>query len=344
VNRPLVPEDLRRDPVASLVRAAIAITRNVLDRKTSASDYARATWGGDRAVELILRAATAPAMTTVPTWAGELSHTVQAFLSSLRGPTAGGDVLARGVQLRFDGVKVITMPTIGLGQAGFVGEGQPIPIRQFATAPGVSLAPHRLKLITVLSRELVEAGDAEQMVRATMSETAALTLDNALFSTSAAVPDLSPAGLLNGVTPLTASTATPLMDAMVMDLSALAGSVARAAGNDVVFIMAPEQSVAANLALEHVAYPILASVALPAKTVIAIATPALVSAYGATPQIEASREPELVMDSVPLDAGTATQQTISLYQSDRIALKLRMPIAWALRSPSAVAYMQNVSW
>jgi hypothetical protein len=343
VNRPLVPEDLRRDPTAALVRACLAITRNVLDRKTSASDYARQAWGSDRAVETILRAATAPAMTTVPAWAGELSHTVQAFLSSLRGPTAGGDLLSRAVQLRFDGNKALTLPTISLTSVGFVAEGAPIPVRQFATAPGVRLDPHRLKVITVLSRELVEAGDAEAMVRSALAESAAVALDSALFSANAAVADLSPAGLLYGITATPASSVTVPTEAMMMDLSTLASAVVRVAGNDVAFVMAPEQSVAANLALERIAYPILTSVALAKGTVIAIALPALISAFGTTPQIEAAREPELVLDSSPADAGTTSQQTISVYQTDRIALKLRLPVGWILRSSNAVVFMNNVS-
>jgi hypothetical protein len=338
------PDQIHDDAVVSLTRAAIAITRNALDRKTSASDYARATWGGDRTVELVLRAASAPAMTTTPAWAGELSHVTLAFLASLRGPTAGADLLGRGLQLRFDGNKTITLPTIALGQVGFVAEGAPIPVRQFTTAPGVSLAPHRLKLITVLTREMVEASDAETIVRAAMSETAALTLDQALFGSTAAVPDLSPAGLLYGVTPLTPSTATPLSEAMVQDLSALAGSVARNAGNDVALVMAPEQSVRANLALERVVYPILASSALAKGTVIAIALPALVSGFAPTPQIEAAREAEMVMDSTPTDVGIASQQTISLFQTDKISLRMRVPIAWALRTAGAIAYLTNVSW
>jgi hypothetical protein len=77
--------------------------------------------------------------------------------------------------------------------------------------------------------------------------------------------------------------------------------------------------------------------------VIAIAANALVSGFDPTPEITATRDPEVVMDTAPAAVGGG-QQTISLYQSDRIALKMRMPVAWALRASSAIAWMNTVSW
>src|SRR5262249_25914307 len=121
-------------------------------------------------------------------------------------------------------------------------------------------------------------------------------------------------------------------------------TVSRTAGNDIVFVMAPEQAVAANLMTENLVYPILASSALAKGTVIAIAMPGLVSAYAPVPELSATREPELVMDTAPVDVGTASQQTVSLFQTDKIALKMRMPLAWALRAPSAIAFMTGVNW
>jgi hypothetical protein len=130
----------------------------------------------------------------------------------------------------------------------------------------------------------------------------------------------------------------------MMDLAALAGSIARVAGGSgIVFVAAPEQAVAANLMLEQEAYPILASSALPAKTVIAIAAAALVSGFDPVPQIEASRQPALVMDTSPGDIGTLSS-TMTMFQTDRVALKMRMEAAWALRASNAIAYMTGVTW
>jgi capsid protein len=333
------------DAVTPLVRAAIATANNVFDRNVSASEFARRNWN-DRAVEYVLRAAVSPATTTTPGWAQELSPVTLAFLASLVGPSAGADLLGRGIQLRFDGAKAISLPTIAPGQTGFVGEGKAIPVVQFQTASGVKLEPHKLALITTLTREMIESSNAEMIIRAVLSESAARGLDAALFSSNAGTAD-SPPGLLNGITPQTASTATPLLDAMVADLSALGGAVARVAGSNIVFVAAPEQALAVNLRAPDFAYSILAS-QLPVKTVIAIAAPALVSGFDPVPQIEASREPELHMDAAATDivsgGGAVASPTMTLFQGDKLALKMRMRAAWALRAPSAIAFMQNVAW
>ena len=47
------------------------------------------------------------------------------------------------------------------------------------------------------------------------------------------------------------------------------------------------------------------------------------------------------------DGGTFTNPTWSMFQSDRVALKMMMRAAWALRVPDAadaIAYMTNVAW
>jgi hypothetical protein len=245
------------------------------------------------------------------------------------------------MQVRFAGANTISLPTIAIGSATFVGQGKPIPVVQFATAAGVSFIPHKLALISVLTREMIEASNAEPIVRATLIESASYGLDAALFSTNAATVD-APAGLLNGITPLTPSTSTVLTDAMLVDLAALGGAVARVAGSDVVYVAAPEQALAVNLYFPDFG-PVLASRALAAKTVIALAANALASGLDPVPTIEASRHVELVMDTAPGDAGSL-QSTMSLFQGDKVALKMRMEAAWVLRSASAIAFMTNVAW
>jgi hypothetical protein len=347
--RALVPEDLHRNAAAArddglrtLSRAAFAFARHVFDPSTSAVDIARRTFAGDRATELLVRAASSPAMTTTAGWADTFARVENVFLASLVGPSAGADVLGRGLQLRFDGAGSIALPMIAQGQANFVGQGKAIPVVSFTTTAGARLAPNKLALIATLTREMVESSNAEAIVRATLTESAARGLDAALFSANAGTAD-NPPGLLVGISALPASTASVLSDALMLDLSALAGSVARVAGDNIVFTMAPEQAVAANLMTERMPYPILASSALPAKTVIAVAANAIVSGFDLVPTIEASRETELVMDTVPGDVG-ALSSTMTMFQGDKIALKMRMEAAWTLRAQNAIAFMQNVAW
>jgi hypothetical protein len=356
MNKP-VPIPLRPDPDANrraavtlLVRAAITAAHAVFDKNVHAVDYARKTWGATeaRSVELVTRAASAPAMTTTTGWAAELAHVSTQFIASLTPVSAAAALLSRGLQLRFDGLASISLPTITQGQAGWVGQGKPVPVTQYVTAPGVKLEPHKFGLAAVLTREMVESSNAEAAVRAVLTEGAALGLDTALFSANAGTPD-SPPGLLYGVAPTTASTASPLSDAMMADLATLGGAIARVAGDDIIFVAAPEQATSLRLWVENLDYPVLASKALAAKTVIAIAPAALVSGFAPLPEIIARTDPALHMDTAPAEiVGTggavAQPSVISLFQTDRIGLRMLMPAAWALRASNAIAWMNSTAW
>jgi hypothetical protein len=120
---PLRPDPgARRDAViTSLVRASIAAAHNAFDKNVRAVEYAKQHWGSveARSVELVTRAASAPAMTTTTGWAAELAHVATQFIASLVPQSAGADLLGRGLQLRFDGLASISLPTITQGQAAF---------------------------------------------------------------------------------------------------------------------------------------------------------------------------------------------------------------------------------
>jgi hypothetical protein len=344
------PDAVREQAVTTLTRAAIAVARGAFDRNTRPADYARKTWGSNesRAVDLVLRAASSPAMTTTSGWASELAQVTIMFLASLVPQSAGADLLGRGLQVRFDGRAAVQLPTIALGQgATFVGQGKPIGVAQFPTAGGIKLEAHKLATITSLSREMAEASDAEAIFRAVLSESAALGLDAALFSNNAGTAD-APPGLLYNVSPQTASTTTPLEDAMVADLAKLGGAVARAAGGNIVFVAAPEQALAVNLYAPGFTYPVLASSALTVKTVIAVAANAVASGFEPLPRIDASPDPEIHMDTsageIVTPAGTVAYPVSSQYQTDRLALRMRMSVAWGLRASNAIAWMNAVSW
>ena len=70
----------------------------------------------------------------------------------------------------------------------------------------MTLSPRKLALISLFTREMVDRSNAEAIVTATLKESASYGLDAVLFSASAATPD-QPAGILNGVTAETPSTA-----------------------------------------------------------------------------------------------------------------------------------------
>jgi hypothetical protein len=347
MSRALVPEDLqRRDPFVPLVRSVIAIANSAFDRSVSPSEFARRNWRDDRGTEYVVRAATNPATTTTAGWAAELSPVSLVFLAALRGLSAGATLLTRGLQVRFNGEGEILLPTIAAGSAGFVGQGKPIPVAQFASSTGVSLLPHKIALITTLTSEMLQSSNAEAIVRTVLVESTAVGLDAALFSANAATAD-APAGLLNGIAPLTASTGgtgANRTDALLDDLKALTAALAPVAGGSpIVFVVNPVDAISlAYRLVQQLTDVVLSSAAVPAGTIIAIAVNALASGYDPTPEITASREAELHMSDAPTDVPAAP--TMTMFQSNRVALKIRMPLAWTLRDVRGLAWVQSIVW
>jgi hypothetical protein len=263
--------------------------------------------------------------------------------------SAGADLLARGIGLNFDGAASISVPGITIPTGDFVAEGAPIPAVAAVTSAGPTLSPHKLAVITSLTGEMMRNANAETLVRQVLIESTGPAIDKALFSTTAG-DTTRPAGLLNGITPLTPAAPGAKTEAMQEDLGALATAVAPVAGNgQIAVIAAPAEAVAIGLRLpREPAYPVLTSAQLATGTVIAIALPALVSAVEGSPQIDASTQAEFVRDTAPTaidGAMTPPLQLVgSLYQTDEVGLRLRWPISWALRTSAGLAWMQSVNW
>jgi hypothetical protein len=296
---------------------------------------------------LVLRAATTPA-----TLAGNpaLARVSVAFLEALVPISAGADLLNRGIGLNFNGAASISVPGIAIPTASFVGEGKPIPVVQSTTSAGPSLTPFKLAVIATLTGEMMRNTNAETLVRQVLVESTGPALDSALFSANAATTD-HPAGLLNGIAALTPTAAGPSKgEVIVDDLQALALAVAPVAGNgNITIIASPDAATALQLRLlQAVEWPVLTSASLAARTVIAVAANAVVSAVEGAPQIDASTVASVHRETVPqplVDVGGVVARPIgSVFQTDETALRLRWPIGWALRDARGLSWMQNINW
>jgi len=348
IQRPLVPADLRTDPVATLTRAALCVALAKLEGsgRTPVTEFAN-RWRDDRQLDTVLRAAVSPAsIASTPA----LAQTTIAFLATLVPVSAGADLLNRALGLSFDGAAQITVPAIAVPTADFVVEMAPIPVQQATTSAGVSLVPHKLAVITSLTGEMMRNSNAEALVRTVLVESTGPAIDKVLFSANPSATD-RPAGILNGITALTPAGPGEKSSALVDDLQALATAIAPVAGNgNIALIAAPAQAVAIALRLPpEIDWPLLTSASLPAGTVIAVATNALVSAVGGdAPQIDASDEVVVHEETAPAaivtPGGALATPVRSFYQTDSVGLRLRWPISWALRDARGVAWMQNVNW
>jgi hypothetical protein len=293
---PLRParEALTEMAMSALTRACIAAVATKLDPNVKRADYVRQRWGDEaRSVETVLKGTTGPAMTSTSAWAGALSPVTTAFLRNLVPLSAGADLLGRVLGLSFDGANAINLPSIVVALADFCGEGQAIPVVQAVSSIQATLQPYKFAVITVLSREVIEGGNAEQLVRLALLESTAPSLDRRLFDAQPGVANFRPPGLLHNITPLPpASSPGGKTDTMQDDLQALLSAVAPVAGNgETVLVASPAQAVAINLrTVGTIAYRVLVSTQLPPGSVLAIATNAIVAAADAGPAIDTTRD------------------------------------------------------
>jgi HK97 family phage major capsid protein len=153
--------------------------------------------------EMMKLRSTVPAGTTTDaTWAAPLvyaSNFSGDFISYLRPRTLIGQAQFRPIpfNVRING------QTSG-GTAGWVGQGKAKPVTKFdfnaTTIPFTKVAA-----ITVITQELARFSDpsAEALVRDSLADTLIARIDSDLFDPDvAAVSNVSPAGLLNGVAPV----------------------------------------------------------------------------------------------------------------------------------------------
>ena len=338
-------------PAVYLYRAAAAHVRVATQQFPSAEAAARAMFGDDVPTDLVLRAAADSASITDATWAGALAaQAVDDAIAAIAVLSAGAALIARGTRVNFGGYASIRIPgrVYDPNNAGaWVGEGQPIPARNLAVS-GAVLSPRKLAVIATFTREVAESSNLEAVARASIGESAAVALDAAMFS-SDADDGIKPAGLLHGVTPVTA-TAGGDAAALAGDIgNLLAALAANGAGLAQVFIAAPQQAGALKVwAGPKFDYPVLASAALAAGTVVAIEASAFASAFSPVPEFSSCTQGVLHEDTVPLHivdgSGTPAPGTRSLWQTDTIALRMVLRASYGMRGNGLVQMIQNVTW
>ena len=153
--------------------------------------------------ELMQLKATVPAGTTTDaTWAGPLVYAntfAGDFIEYLRARTLIGQANFRRVPFNVR----IAGQTTG-GSANWVGQGKSKPVTKF-DFNAVTVPFTKVAAISVLTQELIRFSDpsAEALVRDSLADTVIERIDLDLFDPDkAAVANVSPAGLLNGVAPI----------------------------------------------------------------------------------------------------------------------------------------------
>ena len=377
-RRPFSLAPKKMEPLEFLVRAG---TVRAMARSLGLSiDDARVKiYGDDEATkavcDLTLKAASAPAMTTVVGWAAELVQQIvtdlmPALLPSSVYPTLSG----MGLQLTFGRNGRIIIPTRSLTPTvagSFVGEGAPIPVRQ-AAFTSQTLIPKKMAVISTWTREMDEHSvpAIEGLLREAIQQDTAISIDSVLLDANPATA-IRPAGLRNGVAGLTPSADPDPFKALVADLKGLTGAILTATNGNIrnmVFIMNPQQALSIAFIQPAVpgslfpfaseinnnrlnGKPVIQSGTVPLGTVICMDAADYVSINGDTPRFEISDQATLHMeDTNPANIGSAGSPPVvaapvqSMFQTDSLALRLILPMNWTVRRPGVVSWVAGVSW
>ncbi len=348
----LLPSDLTKsDRLQPWRRLVTAKAVGAVSNGEYEGSVIKRLWGHDaRAVDAIEKAAVS--VTTTPTASGLVEPLVFAYLRSLRRRSAAAQLfatplpLARGSQIGVPGA------TAGWSEPTFVAEGGPIPASLGAFA-SVTVGPtSKLAMITSISGELsrYSAESAELIVSDMMDDAAARALDAAVFSTAAASA-VRPAGLLNGVTAITATSGGGIA-ALTTDIKALVGAIVTAGGGSSILIFAhPVQAVAINtLAANGVGYPVIPAPSVAAGTVIAIEQDAIVSVFPELPKVATSSDAVIHFETNPSQlSATGTPNAVaapalSAFQHEILVFRMMMDCTWKSRGAGLVQYLTGATW
>jgi HK97 family phage major capsid protein/HK97 family phage prohead protease len=375
-QRPFGIERKKLDPIDLFCRAGAVSLLAHRERKP-VMELARAIFGDDEPLKAVVdwqtKAASAAAMTTVTGWAKELAQQVVVdFMEILKVGSVLGPLSSMGLTLGFGRNAKIIIPTRSRTPTiagSFVGEGLPIPVRQGAFT-SLPLTPMKLAVITVWTREMDEHSipAIQGLLRDAVVYDTSVAVDSVLLDANAATT-IRPAGILNGVSGLT-PTAGGGFTALTGDIKQLSGALLTGTLGNVrkpVWLMNPQQVNSAMFTIATGAgvfpyrdeisqgrlgsWPIIQSGTVPAGTVIAIDAADFVSITGDGPRFEISDQATLHFeDTTPTDISTAGTPAVvafptkNMFQTDMLALRMIMPMTWAIRRTGVVSWVAGVTW
>lgn len=319
-------------------------------------------------VELALKAAVDPGNTTSADWAGPLVNIQQMadeFIELLRPSTIVGRISGfRRVPFN------VKMPRQLTGSsAGWVGQAVPKPVGQL-TFDSVQLGFAKCAGIVVVTDELarLSSPSAEAVVQQDMIEVISQFMDQQFIDpTVAAVANVSPASVTNGVTPRvsTGASVTQVQDDVKAIMNNyITANISLATG---VWIMNPRTALALSMlrssSQDTFAFPsitpqggtffglpVITSSNVPVAAVTGGETETIIVLANANDilladdggiALDVSREASLQMDTAP---ETGAVSLVSLWQNNLVGLRAERAINWLKRRSAAVQYISEVTY
>lgn len=321
-------------------------------------------------IENILRtkATVAAGTTTDATWAAPLAYaqtTSQDFIEWLRPRTLIGQAQFRPIPFNVR----IPRQTSG-GTSRWVGQGKSKPVTKF-DYDAIFTAYTKVAGITVITEELARFSDpaAEALVRDSLADTVIERIDSDLFDPDlAAVANVNPAGLLNGVTPVLGPASSDPDDIRCAllrlwapwDTTFMGARPAYYTTPGVARFLAFMRDGLGNLAFPGVTpqggtldgIPLRVSQYLAnnggsaGSPLILVDEAEVYLADDGTVTLSASREATIEMSDTPVGSSSATVTSngspfVNMFQTDSIALRAERFIWWGPRRSGAVQWIDG---
>jgi HK97 family phage major capsid protein len=328
-------------------------------------------------LQVAIKAAVAAGTTTDAAWAGplvEYQTMAEEFIEFLRPQTIIGKFGQGGIPALHPVPFNIRIPmqTSG-GQGYWVGQGAPKPLTSFEFESAV-FPFAKVANIAVLTQELVRFSNpsADTLTRQALADALRARLDiDFIDPAKAAVANVSPASITNGLTPVTSAGNT--VDGALADLEAVMAAFAAAGLVPNAAIMSAGNALALSMMRGPLGNPVFGGMSPSGGSFGATpgtGLPVIVSEYvtqvgdssgspiiflntnevlladegGVT--IDASTEASLEMlDNPTNNSATATATTqVSMFQTNSVALKAERFIYWQRRREAAVQYIAAAAY
>jgi len=324
-------------------------------------------------IATIEKAAVSAANTLAPTWAGNLitdgGVPFADFVEWLRERSLMGQISNRLRRLPFD------TPVLIQGSAGtakWVKEGNNKPLTSW-TYTRTKLSPLKVAAIAAATKETLMRATpaADALLRDELGRACLAAIDGTFISDVAAVADTSPAGILNGVTPLTLSAGSNVADIrcdIATFLNELVDGLKTIAG--AFWVMPENVAIALSLIVNEVGASAFPGVTVTGGTLAGL--PVFVTGYADTDsdgsvvalikgdeiflgdedgvQVSMSDQATLVMDDAPTGnsitptgVSPGSQALVNMWQTNSVAFLVERFINWQKRRNAAVVW-GRVNW
>lgn len=344
-------------------RMVIAKTLARLEGIGFALDTAKKRWGhtNPQLVEVV-RAAVAGGGSGSGEWGSELVTADERFTGDFIEYLYNRTVYDK-LPLREIPANVTIKGQDGAATGYWVGESKSIPVSK-ADFLSVTLSPLKVAALAIVSKELLRDSTpaAEKLVRDSLVDASSQKVDQTFFGSGAAVPGVTPAGLLYN---LAAGTSNgPDREGVIADIKALyAQFIAANNASGLQFVSTETLCKSLGLMQNELGQdafpgisasggslkgdPIHGGGNVGAGDLILLKPSDIYKIGDRGVEVSLSTEAAIQMDNAPdgdTDTPTANASMVSMFQTESVALKVVRPLNFAKRRASAVAYIGDANY